>query len=49
MFHQWTQRAVAASTCSRVRQGLAALESSALYSPLTVSARALSYESPAPG
>lgn len=35
VFHQWTQRAVASSTCSTVRQGPWRLISSVLYSQLT--------------
>ncbi len=42
LFQKWTHSAVASSTWSTDRQGPARLMSSALYRPLTVSARALS-------
>ena len=46
LFHHATHSAVALSTSAAVRHGPRRRISSALYKPLIVSARALSYESP---
>ena len=46
MFHHETHWNVASSSSPRVRNGLLRQTSSVLYAPLTLSAMALSYESP---